>query len=98
RGGGGGGRGVGGRLPGFLDGGLRAGEARRVEEHLRECAACARRLASLRSALEALADLPRLKGGEEIASRVFDRLEMEHRGPAFAALFRSVLGGRPLRL
>jgi hypothetical protein len=85
-------------LSALLDGELRAPETQRVDEHLRSCAACASRLASLRAALEDLADLPPLAGGEEIASRVFDRLEMETRGPAFAALFRSVRNGRPLIL
>lgn len=91
-------RGVRRRLSAFLDGELRAPEAGRVDEHLGACAACAEHVRSLRIALDALADLPRLGGGEEIASRVFDRLEMENRRPSLAVLFRSVLGARPLIL
>ena len=84
------------RLSAYLDGELRAADAQRLDEHLRGCAGCATRLAELRSVVEDLAELPRLAGGEEITSRVFDRLEMEDRGPAFAALFRSVRSGRPM--
>jgi hypothetical protein len=91
-------RGVRGRLSAYLDGELRPLESQRVDEHLRGCGACAAHLASLRCALEDLADLPRLGGGEEITSRVFDRLEMEDRGPAFAALFRTARSGRPMIL
>ena len=91
-------RGVRRRLSAFVDGDLRVAEAQRVDAHLRACRDCAAHLASLRSALEDLADLPRLGRGQEIASRVFDRLEMEDRGPAFAALFRSPGSVRPMIL
>ncbi len=39
-------------------------------------------------ALDALADVPRLECSGEVASRVFDRLDMENRNPGLAALFR----------
>ena len=84
------------RLSAYLDGELSLVEAGSVSSHLAACVACARRLASLRSALASLADLPRLEAAEPIASRVFDRLEVETQGPGLALLFRSAWVARPL--
>ncbi len=84
------------RLSQFLDGDLAPAESQALSAHLGSCAGCARRLASLRSTLEGFAELPRLEPREPIASRVFDRLEVESRGPGLALVFRSVLATRPL--
>jgi hypothetical protein len=43
-----------------------------------------------------LADLPVLRPSEGIASCVFDRLEVETRGPGLAMIFRSFRARRPL--
>jgi hypothetical protein len=84
------------RLSAYLEGDLPPSEAGSVSSHLIACEACGRRIASLKAALAALAELPRLEAGEPIASRVFDRLEVESRGPGLALLFRSAGAARPL--
>jgi hypothetical protein len=86
------------QLSGFLDGDLPSNTARRLTAHLESCPDCSARLRSLRVALESLNELPRLSTGESVASRVFDRLEVESRGPGLALVFRSMLGARPLIL
>jgi hypothetical protein len=86
------------RLSAFLDGELPLREARAVDGHLRTCAACGERAASLRSALETMADLPRLDCPEPIAGRILNRLEVESRGPGLALLFRPLNAARPLLL
>jgi len=91
-------RGVRRRLSAYMDGDLRAAEAGRMAAHLEACAACGARWRSLRGALDALADLPRLEGSDGIASRVLDRLELERRGPGLALLFRRRGASRPLIL
>src|SRR5262249_33648109 len=52
----------------------------------------------LRATLDSLADLPRLEPRDPIASRVFDRIEVESRGPGLALVFRSMSATRPLIL
>jgi hypothetical protein len=84
------------RLSEFLDGDLAPAQSQALSEHLATCAKCAARLRSLCSTLEGLAEMPRLEPREPIASRVFDRLEVESRGPGLALVFRSVLATRPL--
>lgn len=91
-------RGTRSRLSAYLDGDLSARELRAVAGHLARCAACAERWRSLRSALDVLADAPRLECREGIAARVLDRLEVESRGPGLALLFRPVWAARPLML
>jgi hypothetical protein len=86
------------RLSAYLDGDLRSVEARGVARHLEVCERCAREFEGLHAATAAVADLPRLEPSETIASRVFDRLEVETRGPGLALLFRSALAARPLML
>ncbi len=86
------------RLSAFVDGELPAAQSQDVSSHLRACTGCGERLLSLRAALDGLADLPRLEPRDPIASRVFDRLEVENRGPGLATLFRSKLATRPLIL
>jgi hypothetical protein len=85
-------------LSAFLDGELPPREARAVDGHLRTCEACGGRAASLRAALERVADLPRLECREPIAGRVLSRLELESRGPGLALLFRPLNAARPLLL
>ncbi len=85
-------------LSAFVDGDLPSRTARRLTAHFERCPGCSERLRSLRAALETLNELPRLSSGECIASRVFDRLEVESRGPGLAMVFRSVLAARPLIL
>jgi hypothetical protein len=91
-------RAVRGRLSAYMDGDLRAEEAGRVASHLEACAACGERWRSLRRAMGALTDLAPLDGSDGIASRVFDRLELERRGPGLALLFRRRGAARPLIL
>jgi len=83
-------------LSSYLDGDLGSPAARALGTHLEGCPACARHLGSLRAALEMLADLPTLSPSEGIAARVFDRLEVETRGPGLAMVFRSFGARRPL--
>jgi len=87
-----------GQLSAWLDGDLAPATAREVAAHLDSCPACARHDESLRAALGMLADLPVLSPSEGIAPRVFDRLEVESRGPGLAMVFRSRRASRPLIL
>jgi anti-sigma factor RsiW len=80
----------------YLDGDLAPTAARAVGGHLESCPECARHYDSLQQALGMLADLPTLLPSEGIASRVFDRLEVETRGPGLAMIFRSFRARRPL--
>jgi hypothetical protein len=82
----------------YIDGDLDPARARTVAAHFEECSACREQLQSLRMALDALADLPRVAAPEPIAERVRERLEVERRGPGLALLFRSRLAARPLIL
>jgi hypothetical protein len=91
-------RGVRSRLSPYLDGALDPGQSRRVGSHLETCGACGARMRSLRDAVGALSDLPRLEGSDGIAARVLDRLELERRGPGLALIFRRWGGARPLIL
>jgi hypothetical protein len=91
-------RGVRSRLSAYLDGALEASQARKVGAHLETCAACGGRWRSLRDAMAALSDLPRLDGSDGIAARVLDRLELERRGPGLALIFRRWGTARPLML
>ena len=86
------------RLSAYIDGGLRPDEAGHLATHLQACAACGGRWRSLRDAVGALADLPRIEGADGIAARVLDRLELERRGPALALIFRRSGAARPLIL
>jgi hypothetical protein len=91
-------RGVRNRLSAYMDGDLRPQEVGRIGAHLEACAGCARRWRSLRSAVAALAELPRVEGSDGIAARVLDRLELERRGPGLALVFRRWGAARPLML
>ena len=91
-------RAVHGRLSAYMDGGLRPDEAGQLAAHLQACAGCRGRWRSLRQAMGALADLPRLEGADGIAARVLDRLELERRGPGLALIFRRSGAARPLIL
>ncbi len=84
------------QLSSYLDGDLGPVASGALGAHLDACPACARHLESLRAALGMLADLPRLSPSEGIAPRVFDRLEVETRGPGLAMVFRSSRARRPL--
>lgn len=84
------------RLSEYLDRKLDPVTTRGVLAHLADCAACARRLEELQAAMGLLEELPVLSLSGEIASRVFDRLEVETRGPGLAMVFRSFRGRRPL--
>jgi hypothetical protein len=81
-----------------MDGDLDAAQARAVSAHLAACPACAGHLRSLRSAVEMLAETPRLECPEPIAPRVFDRLEVETRGAGLALILRPTWKARPLIL
>lgn len=86
------------RLSAYVDGDLDAAQTRRVSAHVGACLACAARLRSLRSAIEMLAETPRLESPEPIAPRVFDRLEVETRGAGLALILRPTWKARPLIL
>jgi hypothetical protein len=86
------------RLSAHRDGELTGVEHRTVTAHLDACADCGERWRGMRIALDALADVPRLECSGEVASRVFDRLDMENRNPGLAALFRPMGAARPLIL
>lgn len=83
------------RLSEHLDRELDAGSARKVEDHVASCRACAVELEAFRRVSEHLRQLPRLEAGESIAARVLDRLELERRGPGLAALLRTAGAARP---
>jgi hypothetical protein len=85
-------------LSSFLDGDLDHASAREVKAHLEQCSSCRDRLMSLRGALEALGEMPRVASPEPIAERVRERLLVERRGPGLALLFRSRFAARPLML
>jgi putative zinc finger protein len=85
------------RLSAHRDGELTGVEHRTVAAHLDECASCGAQWRGLAEALDALADVPRLECSGEVASRVFDRLDMENRKPGLAVLFR-IGSARPLIL
>ena len=80
----------------YLDGDLAPAAERSVRAHLDACGACARHHESLRAAIGALAGLAVLSPSEGIAARVFDRLEVETRGPGLAMIFRPFGTARPL--
>ncbi len=86
------------KLSAFLDGDLEAPAARAMAAHLDGCADCRADLESMRGALEALADLPRVACPEPVADRVRERLEVERRGPGLALIFRPRWAARPLIL
>jgi len=85
------------RLSAHRDGELTGVEHRNVAAHLDGCASCGAQWRGLAKALDALADVPRLECSGEVASRVFDRLDMENRKPGLAVLFR-IGSARPLIL
>jgi anti-sigma factor RsiW len=55
------------RFSARLDGELTAGQRRRMERHLGECAECRRVFAGLAAVVEALRQLPAARGGPEPA-------------------------------
>jgi hypothetical protein len=86
------------RLSAHWDGELTGAEHRGVSAHLDGCAACAAHWRGMGEALDALADVPRLECSGEVASRIFDRLDMENRKPGLAVLFRPLGAARPFML
>jgi hypothetical protein len=91
-------RAVGRQLSAYLDGDLGSPEARAVSSHLDECEGCRRSLEELRTASEALRELPRLAPPMSLAVELRDRLDVESRGPGLALLFRPAWRARPLML
>ena len=91
-------RGVRRRLSAHRDRELTGIEHRNVAAHLDGCASCGAQWRALANALDALAEVPRLECSGEVASRVFDRLDMENRKPGLAVLFRPMWSARPLIL
>jgi hypothetical protein len=86
------------RFSAHRDGELPLVEAGRLALHLEACAECGRRWHELNESLDVLAEAPRLEPVDTIASRVFDRLDIEGRQPGLASLFRSFRAARPLML
>jgi anti-sigma factor RsiW len=84
------------QLSAYMDGDLEAGPARRVAVHLDGCPACAARWRSLRSAVDMLAEAPRLECRDLISTRVADRLEVETRSAGLALILRPTWKARPL--
>jgi hypothetical protein len=84
------------RLSAYMDGEIESGPARRIASHLEACPACAARWRSLRSAVEMLAEAPRLECRDLVSTRVGDRLEVETRGAGLALVLRPAWKSRPL--
>jgi len=84
------------RLSAYLDGDLDPRHSQQVAVHLEGCPACTARWRSLRSAVEMLAEVPRLECRESVAARVLDRLEVENRGAGLALILRPAWKARPL--
>jgi hypothetical protein len=80
------------------DGGLSREERVSLRSHVSVCSACRAHERVLGESLDALADLPPIHSLEPIAPAVFDRLEVESRGPGLAMLFRPAWKARPLIL
>lgn len=80
------------------DGALDATERYALVTHLDACAECGGRWRAFTAALDALADVPRLECAGEIASRIFDRIDIENRKPGLATLFRPFGDARPFML
>jgi anti-sigma factor RsiW len=85
-------------LSSYMDGDLEARSSRLVAAHLDACPECAARWRSLRSAVEALAEAPRLECREPISARVRDRLDVETRSAGLALILRPTWKARPLIL
>jgi hypothetical protein len=85
------------RLSAYRDRDL-GSEGQLVAAHLAGCAPCAEQWRLLTFALDDLAESPRLRSPEGVASRVLARLEVESRGPGLALLFRPAWAARPLML
>jgi hypothetical protein len=80
----------------YMDGDLSGARLHAVSAHLESCSGCAQHLSELRGVSEVMASLPRLASPEPLAAGVFDRLEVESRGPGLALIFRSAWAARPL--
>jgi len=91
-------RGVRSRFSSYRDGDLPGAGHRLVSTHLDGCGECAARWRELCAALDALAEVPVLSCAGEVASRIFDRIDLENRKPGLAMLFRPMLAARPLIL
>lgn len=76
------------RFSALRDGALGGIEHHTVAAHLDACAACDGEWRAYMKALDGLIALPRLECAGEVASRIFDRLDLENRKPGLAALFR----------
>jgi hypothetical protein len=85
------------RLSAYRDGDLSSAEARALAGHLETCAECRAHWDGLTSALDLLAELPRVESREPIAPRILDRLDVS-RQPGLALLFRPFGAARPLIL
>jgi len=80
----------------YMDGDLSGARLHAVSAHLESCSGCTQHLAELRGVSDAMTSLPRLATPEPLAAGVFDRLEVESRGPGLALIFRSAWAARPL--
>lgn len=80
------------------DGLLPGVDRRALLQHVAGCASCRSYERLLTEDLDALADLAPLHAPEPIAPAVFDRIEVEQRGPGLALLFRPAWRARPLML
>ncbi len=70
------------------DGALGGSEHHTVAAHLDACAGCDAAWRAYSKALDGLVALKHLESEGEIASRIFDRLDLENRKPGLAMLFR----------
>jgi anti-sigma factor RsiW len=79
------------RLSAFIEEDLQAGEKNLIEEHLKTCSACRRKVADLRLIRETAARLPRQEPGPYFVNRVLCAIS-QHRNP------REILTGWRYRL
>lgn len=79
-----------------MDGSVDPVAARALEVHLARCARCAEAAETMTRLSRALRDLNRIEPKESIASRVFDRIEVEERRPGLAHLLQPTWSLRPL--
>jgi hypothetical protein len=80
------------------DGALSGMEHHTVAAHLDACVACDSAWRDYMKTLDGLVALPRLECAGEVASRVFDRIDMENRKPGLTALFRPRGTSRPFMI
>jgi anti-sigma factor RsiW len=67
------------QLSEYLDGSLGDGDRRRIEQHVRSCRSCAAFLATLRTAVEALHELPPPVAPSRARAKILDHVREQAR-------------------